>query len=71
MINQSVAKTDHLFQSLYLNLQKVPNVTLWSEKLLLHQRADCKKLIISSAVQLVLKTKGNGTSRGQTKKRQT
>lgn len=28
MINQSVAKTDHLFQSLYLNLQKVPNVTL-------------------------------------------
>lgn len=43
MINQSVAKTDRLFQSLYLNLQKVPNVTLWSEKLLLHQRADCKK----------------------------
>lgn len=28
MINQSVAKTDNLFQSLYLNLQKVPNVTL-------------------------------------------
>lgn len=72
MINQSVAKTDRLFQSLYLNLQKVPNVTLWSEKLLLHQRADCKKLIISCpAVQLVLKTKGNGTRRGQKKKRQT
>lgn len=65
MMNQSVAKTDRLFQSLYLNLQKVPNVTL---KLLLHQRADCKKLISCPAVQLVLKTKGNGTSRGQKKK---